>query len=96
MLEKGEKKCITRAIRIWTELGFFPPRCQETIMSPKLDPNQSLEHKGSWNILMAGFRERLEAIHSGSGRTNTSQEGETRDLTNILLLELLQKQNEQM
>ena len=49
-------------------------------------------------ILMASFRKRLEAMCLGNRRGTTSREKEThylvgRDVTNLLLLELLQKQN---
>jgi len=50
---------------------------------------------------MASPRERLEAMRPGNGRGITSKEGEIhstigRDVTNLLLLDLLQKQNEQI
>jgi len=48
---------------------------------------------------MASLRERLEAMRPGNGRATTSKEGEINssvggDVTNLLLLELIQKQNE--
>jgi len=50
---------------------------------------------------MTSIWETVEAMRPGNGRGNTSHEGETHpltaaDLTNLLLLELLQKQNEQI
>jgi len=53
------------------------------------------------NNSMVSPRERLEAMSPGNGQDTTSREGEIHssvggDVTNLLLLELLQKQNEQI
>jgi len=50
---------------------------------------------------MASLRERLEAMSPGNGRGTTSQEVKVHsliggDVTNLLLLELIQKQNKQI
>ena len=53
------------------------------------------------DIPMAAFRERLEALRPRNGNGSRSQIDETNpptgaELTNLLLLELLQKQGEQL
>ena len=50
---------------------------------------------------MASLRKKLKAMCVGNERGTTSREGETHspvreDVTNLLLLELIQKQNEQI
>ena len=52
-------------------------------------------------IPMSTFRERLEALHPRNGNESRNQVDETNpptgvELTNLLLLELLQKQGEQL
>jgi len=60
----------------------------------RLQPDERIRRE--LEIPMASFQEKLEALHLKNGRENTSQEGEIEDLTNIMLFELLQKQNEQI
>jgi len=82
-IDVGKKKVLQELLGFdhWTEIFSIK-------MSRNNDDPQTM-----MKIPRASFWERLEAIHSYSGRGNTSQEGENRDLTNLLLLELLQKQN---
>jgi len=68
---------------------------------PQTVPQLNSRAQRELEIPMASFQERLEAIRSESERGNTGQEGETyplvvEDLTNLLLLELVKKQNEQI
>jgi len=62
-------------------------------------PQFELRAQRNLKILIASFQERLEAMKTVNGRGNASDEGENPsstwgELTNLLLLKLLQKQNE--
>ena len=64
-------------------------------------PQPNKRARRELEIPMASIREKLEAMRPGNTRGTTSREEEThslvgRDVTNMLLLELLQKQNNQI
>jgi len=65
------------------------------------EPNPAMRVPVNQDVIMSSLREWLEALRPSNGNRSRSQEDKTNpptgaDLTNLLLLELLQKQGEQL
>ena len=77
------------------------PRMSRINDKSHIGPQPNKRTSKELDILMANLQKRLETMCSTYGRGNMSCEDETHsleggDITNLLLLELLQKYNEQI